>query len=464
MGSSNARTTTAFLALVASFAAPTPLGHAQDVTDEAEEPSAPPAAPAEGTPSAPATPASDEEPGAAAPAATADAPVPTPPTATAQPTCVAAARELGRAGTIRVRSGTRWGAGFAYGSANRVVTSYAVIRGGRPVTLVTRDGEQIAASVVGTDPALDLAVLEPEAPLPAVVPLAVAPTVEVGQSAIAVGHPFGQQAAFLGARAAGLLRWSATHGVVTGINDRVMQVDIALDQGFDGAPILDCQGAVIGVATSVSSLSPTLALVVRTEPLDDLAEQASQTPQGYPGDLRFRTGIGFVARWDEFGRAPVGGYLTVGGVLFDRLSWLTNVGYLRGGLPQASGSVLSQTRELFRIESLLGWRFFLDVGGAFTLHIVPELGGVFTLRRDSQRVASTVPSSDPGCVPDGTEACLDTVIDRSASESVNVRPAVGLSLLFGDAFTVGYTLEIDTDDNVGDVGRFFHALRVGVTM
>src|SRR5690606_30020276 len=121
-------------------------------------------------------------------------------------------------------------------------------------------------------------------------------------------------------------------------------------------------------------LSADLALASRIHRADTvIAESAG--PSDFFGDLRLRLGISGALLLDEDGRAAGGIEGTIGATLFDRVSWMNRVGLFFGGIDDPAPDVLSRERQLVRIESLLGWRFFVDLFGFTTLYIVPA-GGV----------------------------------------------------------------------------------------
>lgn len=380
------------------------------------------------------------------------APVPEPPSEPPASTCGAQAREVAAGAVVRVRSGDRWGAGFVYHSSRHVVTSFRIMARGRDVTVVTRDGSRIPARMLAHDPAYDLAVLETTSPIPGADPLAPAPETSamLGAPVVAIGHPFAGVAALLGPRGEGLLRWSIAQGTIGAVNDAGIQADVALTDGHAGGPLLDCEGRVLGMVTGAGLLSPDLGLVARIGRADSLIESAG--PAGdFLGNLRLQLGIGGILSIDEDGRTAGGAYLTAGAVLFDRLSWVNRVGLLMGGTDDPAPDVLSLERRLVRIESLLGWRFFLDIGGFTTLYIVPAAGLTVTYEELETRSARVI----EGCSPSAAESCI--AISESANDEWHVRPAVGITFIAG-SFELAYTFEIDVDEPV----TTYHALLLGV--
>jgi S1-C subfamily serine protease len=147
------------------------------------------------------------------------------------------------------------GSGFVWDRDGHVVTNLHVIEAGAEARVLLKDGSSWSARVIGTDPAFDIAVLEIDAPRAALVPVAVdtAVEIEVGQTVLALGNPFG-------------LDHTLTVGVVSAL-DRdfrassgatirgAIQIDAAINPGNSGGPLLDSAGRLIGINTAL--VSPT---------------------------------------------------------------------------------------------------------------------------------------------------------------------------------------------------------------
>ena len=156
---------------------------------------------------------------------------------------------------VSIEAGLSGGSGFFVDSAGRVVTNYHVVEGAPEIVVVDVDGRRSPATLLGFDPANDLAVLQVDAALVTVrpVPLADSDAVVVGEPVVAIGNPFG-------------LQTSLTTGVVSAIertrpglelNGRpqrgLIQTDAAINPGNSGGVLLNASGEVIGVTASVES-------------------------------------------------------------------------------------------------------------------------------------------------------------------------------------------------------------------
>jgi 2-alkenal reductase len=135
--------------------------------------------------------------------------------------------------------------------------------------VVFEDEHTVSARVVGTDPGSDLAVLQVDI-LPehlVVVELGDSSSLQVGQTAIAIGNPFG-------------LERTVTTGVISSLSRtlsrtdsdfllaEVIQTDAAINPGNSGGPLLDSHGRVIGINSAIRSVSGTNSGVGFAIPVD----------------------------------------------------------------------------------------------------------------------------------------------------------------------------------------------------
>jgi len=374
-----------------------------------------------------------------------------------QAPCASRARQVAVDAVVRVRSGNTWGAGFVYHSRRTVVTAFSLLRLGQGVRVVTRDGESHDAHVVARAEDYDLAILEVDQDLPAI-PLEPAPetSAATGRTAIAMGHPFPGANRLLGSRGTGLLQWSISEGVVGASNADGIQADVALTAGHAGGPLLDCSGRLLGLITGSGILSTDIGLVTRTHRIDATIDGQASTGD-WIGELRPLFGIGAAMLIDEDGQVALGGYLSLGAVLFDRISLMNHVGIFFGGTDGASGPELSRDRQRIRIESLLGYRFFIDVFGLTTLYIVPAGGISIQHDRLSTRTATAEPIE--GCVPAAGTTCATIRFSETVDEEWLVRPAFGLSFLLGGNLEIGYVFELGTDT---DPIQTYHVVNLGL--
>jgi S1-C subfamily serine protease len=149
------------------------------------------------------------------------------------------------------------GSGFVVDKAGHVVTNYHVITGAKQVRVSFSNGASTKATVEGTDPSSDLAVLKIDASSRALTPLPLGNSdgMQVGDPVVAIGNPFG-------------LDRTVTSGIVSAIQraimapngytiDHVIQTDAAINHGNSGGPLLNRRGQVIGVNSQIETGSPS---------------------------------------------------------------------------------------------------------------------------------------------------------------------------------------------------------------
>ncbi len=150
----------------------------------------------------------------------------------------------------RLHSGT--GSGIIFDPAGYILTNNHVVEGGGTIRVRLHDEREYDATLVGTDPKTDLAVIRIEAPDLHALPFGDSDQVEVGDWVLAVGAPFG-------------LSHSVTHGIVSAkgradlnvgrdvMYQNFIQTDAAINPGNSGGPLLNLRGEVIGVNTAIAT-------------------------------------------------------------------------------------------------------------------------------------------------------------------------------------------------------------------
>jgi serine protease Do len=150
------------------------------------------------------------------------------------------------------------GSGFLIDREGYILTNFHVIDGAERISVTLADGRTYRGEVVGTDPAIDVALLRipgasdlPEAPL------GDSDNLRVGEWVCAIGNPLGYV-------------HSVTVGVVSFIGrklfdsslDRYIQTDAAINFGNSGGPLINAHGEVIGINAAISSRAANIGFAV----------------------------------------------------------------------------------------------------------------------------------------------------------------------------------------------------------
>ncbi len=146
------------------------------------------------------------------------------------------------------------GSGFVWDTLGHIVTNNHVVAGASQLTVTFADGAVADAVVVGTDPDSDLAVIRADVPPAQLKPVTVAEStnLRVGELAIAIGNPFGQEGTMTVGFISALGRQLDVDNTAYRIPD-VIQTDAAINPGNSGGVLLNPEGAVIGVTSAIIS-------------------------------------------------------------------------------------------------------------------------------------------------------------------------------------------------------------------
>lgn len=147
---------------------------------------------------------------------------------------------------------TSLGSGFVFDKEGRIITNHHVVQDSKSVDVTFIDGNRYVASVIGSDPFNDVAVIKitqniSEKLLPLI--LGNSSVVEVGDQVIAIGNPYG----LAGSMSLGIVsqkgRLISTEGSAFSIPS-VIQTDALINPGNSGGPLLNIQEEVIGMNTA----------------------------------------------------------------------------------------------------------------------------------------------------------------------------------------------------------------------
>ena len=162
---------------------------------------------------------------------------------------------------------TAEGSGFVWDTAGHIVTNNHVVNGAAKITVTFSDGSTYDATVVGTDPNSDLAVIQVTgAPASLLKPVTVGDStqVKVGELVVAIGNPFGLSNTMTTGIVSAISRsiqassGNSQNGTSSGSSfsiPDVIQTDAAINPGNSGGVLVDMNGELIGVPSQIESAS-----------------------------------------------------------------------------------------------------------------------------------------------------------------------------------------------------------------
>ncbi|MGD2168887.1 MAG: Do family serine endopeptidase [Chlamydiota bacterium] len=141
------------------------------------------------------------------------------------------------------------GSGFIVSSQGHILTNFHVVKDAEAINVLLNDGREFKATLIGSDPKTDLAVLKIDAKDLPFLKFGDSDKLQIGEWVVAIGNPFA-------------LESTLTHGVVsakgrqdlgiTSLEDFI-QTDAAINPGNSGGPLLNLEGDVIGINTAIVS-------------------------------------------------------------------------------------------------------------------------------------------------------------------------------------------------------------------
>lgn len=186
------------------------------------------------------------------------------------------------------------GSGVIIDSRGYIVTNNHVVAGESSLQVIFSNGNKITATIVGTDPFSDLAVIKVDAQVPAVAKFGNSDQAQPGQPVVAIGSALGD---FKNTVTAGVI--SALNRDIPGDNTspslhNMIQTDAAINQGNSGGPLLDLDGNVLGINTAVVRSTGTmgegvaegLGFAIPSNTVNQVAQQIISTgsvPRPYIG-------------------------------------------------------------------------------------------------------------------------------------------------------------------------------------
>lgn len=150
---------------------------------------------------------------------------------------------------------TGLGSGVILTSDGYILTNYHVVEGGEKF-MVSLDEEEVEATLVGSDPSSDLAVIKVEATGLTPIDIGDSDDVQVGEWVMAVGSPYGLEKSVSTGIVSALYRSTAMQSTSgTTIYANLIQTDAAINPGNSGGALVSNDGKLIGINTLINSTS-----------------------------------------------------------------------------------------------------------------------------------------------------------------------------------------------------------------
>jgi Do/DeqQ family serine protease len=200
-------------------------------------------------------------------------------------------RGPGGPGQPRSRRSVAAGSGFLISDTGWVLTNNHVISGAQKIQVTLTDREVYTAKIVGSDPAIDVALLKVDAgkKLPALA-LGDSERMRVGDPVMAIGNPL----RFAGTVTVGVLSAKGRRGIsddpTTASLQDLLQTDAAINFGNSGGPLLNASAEVIGINTAMIQPAQNIGFAVAINSVKQILPQLEKSGKVQRGMLGVRIG------------------------------------------------------------------------------------------------------------------------------------------------------------------------------
>ena len=159
---------------------------------------------------------------------------------------------------VVIRTPIGQGSGFLFNNSNLIATNYHVVEGETDIEIEFFDRTRTQATVIGSDPYSDVAVLSISYVPIGVEPLSFGDQAKIGQQVVAIGNPLG-------------LTESLSVGYISQVNRTlniepiivpILQLDLTIAPGSSGGPLLDLSGKVVGITNAGTEVGFNFAVPV----------------------------------------------------------------------------------------------------------------------------------------------------------------------------------------------------------
>ena len=193
------------------------------------------------------------------------------------------------------------GSGFIISEDGYIVSNYHVVEGANKLTVITNDGTEYPATLVGYEEKNDLALLKIEAANLPFVTLGKSSDLIIGDQVVAIGNPLGELTNTL---TVGYVSAKERDVSTDGSSINMLQTDAAINPGNSGGPLFNMKGEVIGITTAkysgTTSSGATIEGIGFAIPIDDVSGMIKELIEnGYISSPYL--GVNISTRMDGFG-------------------------------------------------------------------------------------------------------------------------------------------------------------------
>jgi serine protease Do len=272
------------------------------------------------------------------------------------------------------RTAQSFGTGFVYRADGYIITNQHVVADAVQASVALSDGTEVPATVVGSDPLTDIAVLKVDRTGLTVPAFGTTADLMIGEWVVALGNPFGYML--------GDAHPTVTAGVVSATNRNILpsgdqtglyldmiQTDAAINPGNSGGPLANAAGKIVGVNSSIFTQSGGSIGLGFAIPIERALRVADQIIRG--GQVR-RAWWGF----EVAGAEAMRDWRNQGGVTLNNVT--SDGPAARAGMARGEVILKANGRTL---RNFLDWESVkLDLGVGDTLRLQTRAAGVTRMR------------------------------------------------------------------------------------